>query len=688
MSSQNEQIEDSTPVETSPSADTENKELHETQFKFLREVLKSVYDCKNGEIFRVPVDPERDNVPDYFEVINQPMDLNTMTGKLEVNEYNCPDDCISDFRLMISNCNTYNPEGSVARYQGKELEKFFNKKMLKFPSELPLLLATKRRASVSSPRQGDETKRETVKITPKTRKSGPGDIITRQAVSVTTRESLRPVKRSSKDINEVDRPLLASAMSFCESALNELSQKRHSEYATSFLEPVDPVSLGIPDYFDVIKCPMDLNTIRTKLKGGHYAHPQHLIRDVRLMFTNCYRYNAETTEVYGQAVKLQRVFEQFIASCPGDLYFDLFISEEIPEESVQLSAVARTTRRSHVIENRQIIESLHGIERRVQQISDDIGKIKTERPSRVVGIIENGQTVVKKTTPKPPPNHLRPISNIHACLEPSKVDDADPMTYDEKLALSSKIMCLSETRIKEVIGIINHREPWYRRASQASNKSTLEIDLESLQPGTLRALEKFVTVANRKKSDASYRKKISADDRITREQELRRRLEDMDSQLSGKTPIAIGGRHQSISETKKDPLVSRLSESSSDSDGTDDEFSRRYALTKTASSHSNLSNPLRAATTLLNRLPSSVAPRPPTAAPRPTSQLSPAAKILKTDEIPSSSKIQSSFLGKLGVSSCENGAQPTPSKSQNTRDPAKHDQLPDDDKSNPTCVRF
>jgi hypothetical protein len=32
-----------------------------------------------------------------------------------------------------------------------------------------------------------------------------------------------------------------------------------------FHEPVDPIKLGIPDYYDIIKNPMDLGTIKTKL---------------------------------------------------------------------------------------------------------------------------------------------------------------------------------------------------------------------------------------------------------------------------------------------------------------------------------------------------------------------------------------------------------------------------------------
>ncbi len=36
------------------------------------------------------------------------------------------------------------------------------------------------------------------------------------------------------------------------------------EYGWVFSSPVDPIQLNIPDYFDVIKNPMDLGTIKVR----------------------------------------------------------------------------------------------------------------------------------------------------------------------------------------------------------------------------------------------------------------------------------------------------------------------------------------------------------------------------------------------------------------------------------------
>lgn len=40
-----------------------------------------------------------------------------------------------------------------------------------------------------------------------------------------------------------------------------------------FLKPVDPIANGCPSYYDIIKKPMDLGTISSKLRERQYATP-------------------------------------------------------------------------------------------------------------------------------------------------------------------------------------------------------------------------------------------------------------------------------------------------------------------------------------------------------------------------------------------------------------------------------
>lgn len=65
-----------------------------------------------------------------------------------------------------------------------------------------------------------------------------------------------------------------------------------------FRQPVDPGTLGIPDYFDIVRKPMDMSTISGKLTSGQYSDPWEYVDDVWLMFDNAWLYNRKTSRVY------------------------------------------------------------------------------------------------------------------------------------------------------------------------------------------------------------------------------------------------------------------------------------------------------------------------------------------------------------------------------------------------------
>lgn len=65
----------------------------------------------NQEIFSEPVDV--DEVPDYMDVVKEPMDLSTMRRKLNTGEYCTLDGMETDFNLMIQNCLAYNNKDTI-----------------------------------------------------------------------------------------------------------------------------------------------------------------------------------------------------------------------------------------------------------------------------------------------------------------------------------------------------------------------------------------------------------------------------------------------------------------------------------------------------------------------------------------------------------------------------------------------
>jgi transcription initiation factor TFIID subunit 2 len=81
-----------------------------------------------------------------------------------------------------------------------------------------------------------------------------------------------------------------------------------------FREPVDPVALGVPTYFDIIprRDARDLRTIRQKLDADKYDTVEAFEADLELMLGNAIKFNGLESEVGNITVTMQnRVHELF-----------------------------------------------------------------------------------------------------------------------------------------------------------------------------------------------------------------------------------------------------------------------------------------------------------------------------------------------------------------------------------------
>ncbi|XP_073115762.1 transcription factor GTE1 isoform X3 [Elaeis guineensis] len=85
------------------------------------------------------------------------------------------------------------------------------------------------------------------------------------------------------------------------------------KWAWPFMKPVQVEALGLHDYYEVIKKPMDFSTIKNQMEakdGCRYKNVREIYADVILVFTNAMTYNDEGSHVHVMAKTLLEIFEK------------------------------------------------------------------------------------------------------------------------------------------------------------------------------------------------------------------------------------------------------------------------------------------------------------------------------------------------------------------------------------------
>ena len=79
-----------------------------------------------------------------------------------------------------------------------------------------------------------------------------------------------------------------------EKVLNDL--RNFTDHSLPFLKPVQKKEA--PDYYDIIKKPMDLGTMAKKLKAQQYNSKEEFVTDLNLIWSNCMLYNTVPDSIY------------------------------------------------------------------------------------------------------------------------------------------------------------------------------------------------------------------------------------------------------------------------------------------------------------------------------------------------------------------------------------------------------
>ena len=80
---------------------------------FLRAVLVEIKKDRCNGVFWRPVDPEE--VVDYYEIISEPMDLETIRLRIDAGEYLSLRPFLRDINLIVRNADEYNPRSVLAK---------------------------------------------------------------------------------------------------------------------------------------------------------------------------------------------------------------------------------------------------------------------------------------------------------------------------------------------------------------------------------------------------------------------------------------------------------------------------------------------------------------------------------------------------------------------------------------------
>nr|XP_042703988.1 bromodomain-containing protein 2 isoform X3 [Chrysemys picta bellii] len=378
----------------------------------------------------------------------------------------------------------------------------------------------------------------------------------------TRRESGRPIKPPKKDLPDSQqhqtskKGKLSEQLKYCNGILKDLVSKKHAAYAWPFYKPVDASALGLHDYHEIIKCPMDLSTIKDVFEFSYAKMPDEPLDT-----------NPPSAGLSGALSKSSS--EESSSDDEDEDEDEDEDDEESSSESSSESEESSDSEEERANRLAELQEQLRAVHEQLAALSQGpVSKPKKKRErkekkkkkksekhkgrggdeeararqaqlkkakkaggssggtsgSSSSSITKNSSKLSKAALPAPP-----------MLYDSEEEEESKPMTYDEKRQLSLDINKLPGEKLGRVVHIIQSREPSLRD----SNPEEIEIDFETLKPSTLRELERYVLSCLRKKPRKPYSEtmkkpvgKTKEELALEKKRELEKRLQDVSGQLN------------------------------------------------------------------------------------------------------------------------------------------------------------
>lgn len=485
----------------------EDDSVTSARLAHMKKIISNLKKGSSSVAFRVPVDPVALNVPNYLDTIKEPMDLGTIDTKLKHKSYTGISEFVRDFNMVVNNCYIFNGRDHAVSLQAGKMEASFNNQMKMLPSANlvepsredkklhkpkvePMRQAPPRRQSMNA----GNARSPSSSTNPQTFALGPEGVpLIRRDSNVNDGRAKRavvPPKRHSDFAGRPKKKKYELELKFCYEVLKELQAVKHWAFAQFFYTPVDPVALNIPTYFQIIKKPMDLGTIMTKLENNAYEKASEFKEDVQLIFKNCYKFNPEGEFVHDCGRKLEEVFnkkwetkDSWIASRQPDSEPHSAAEEEDEEEEDESEAEDD----SEDDRNNKILQ----LQKQIEMMSKQMGELTQPKKK-------------KKSTPPIPPKKTKTKGDKKERSTTTKIKKEEPqskkkpkkvkeekerfVTYNEKQYISAGISQLPDKQMGEALKLIQQNVPSLKDV----NETEIELDIDELPNSVLLKLLRFV----------------------------------------------------------------------------------------------------------------------------------------------------------------------------------------------------